>query len=101
MWVRRPETEMKEKKARVEDALNATRAAVEEGLSPVAGGYLRTLRPLDKMKLEGDKKSGWNIVRRALEDPSVRSPTTRARKGPWCGKSEEREGGLRVRCVQG
>jgi chaperonin GroEL len=64
------ETEMKEKKARVEDALNATRAAVEEGIVPGGGvAYLRCLSVLEKMKLEGDKKIGVDIVRRALEEP--------------------------------
>ncbi len=64
------ETEMKEKKARVEDALNATRAAVEEGIVPGGGvAYLRCLPALEKMKLEGDKKIGVDIVRRALEEP--------------------------------
>jgi chaperonin GroEL len=64
------ETEMKEKKARVEDALNATRAAVEEGIVPGGGvAYLRSLAALDKLKLEGDKKIGVDIVRRALEEP--------------------------------
>jgi chaperonin GroEL len=64
------ETEMKEKKARVEDALNATRAAVEEGIVPGGGvAYLRCLAVLDKMKLEGDKKIGVDIVKRALEEP--------------------------------
>jgi chaperonin GroEL len=65
------ETEMKEKKARVEDALHATRAAVEEGI--VAGGgvaYLRTQKALDKLKLEGDEAVGVQIVRRALEFPT-------------------------------
>jgi chaperonin GroEL len=64
------ETEMKEKKARVEDALNATRAAVEEGIVPGGGvAYLRCLSTLDKLKLEGDKKTGVDIVKRALEEP--------------------------------
>src|SRR5512136_376149 len=64
------ETEMKEKKARVEDALNATRAAVEEGIVPGGGvAYLRCLPALDKLKLDGDKKIGIDIVRRALEEP--------------------------------
>jgi chaperonin GroEL len=64
------ETEMKEKKARVEDALNATRAAVEEGIVPGGGvAYLRCLQALDKLKLEGDKKIGVDIIRRALEEP--------------------------------
>jgi chaperonin GroEL len=65
------ETEMKEKKARVEDALHATRAAVEEGV--VAGGgvaYLRTQKALDSIKLEGDEAVGAEIVRRALEFPT-------------------------------
>jgi len=64
------ETEMKEKKARVEDALNATRAAVEEGIVPGGGvAYLRSLSALDKMKVEGDKKIGVDLVKRALEEP--------------------------------
>ncbi|PIV24997.1 MAG: chaperonin GroEL [Deltaproteobacteria bacterium CG_4_8_14_3_um_filter_45_9] len=64
------ETEMKEKKARVEDALNATRAAVEEGIVPGGGvAYLRCLSVLDKMKLEGDMKMGVDLVKRALEEP--------------------------------
>jgi chaperonin GroEL len=64
------ETEMKEKKARVEDALNATRAAVEEGIVPGGGvAYLRCLPALDKLKLEGDRKIGVDIVKRALEEP--------------------------------
>ena len=64
------EVEMKEKKARVEDALNATRAAVEEGI--VAGGgvaYLRTVKALQALKLVHDEKIGVDIVRRALEEP--------------------------------
>ncbi len=64
------ETEMKEKKARVEDALNATRAAVEEGIVPGGGvAYLRCVPVLDKIKLEGDKKIGVDLVKRALEEP--------------------------------
>jgi chaperonin GroEL len=64
------ETEMKEKKARVEDALHATRAAVEEGI--VAGGgvaLIRAVRALDALKLEGDEKTGEDIIRRAIEEP--------------------------------
>jgi chaperonin GroEL len=65
------ETEMKEKKARVEDALNATRAAVEEGIVPGGGvALLRCMAALDKLKLEGDEQLGVNIVRRSLEDPA-------------------------------
>ncbi|MGA1868630.1 MAG: chaperonin GroEL [bacterium] len=64
------ETEMKEKKARVEDAMNATRAAVEEGIVPGGGvALLRTLPELDKLKLEGDEEVGKNIIRRAIEEP--------------------------------
>jgi len=64
------ESEMKEKKARVEDALHATRAAVEEGI--VAGGgvaYLRTLPALTKLELGGDEQIGVNIVKKAIEEP--------------------------------
>jgi chaperonin GroEL len=66
------ETEMKEKKARVEDALHATRAAVEEGIVPGGGtAYLRSLPALEKLALtlEGDIRVGVNIVKRALEQP--------------------------------
>jgi chaperonin GroEL len=64
------ETEMKEKKARVEDALNATRAAVEEGIVPGGGvALLRAAKGIDGLKLEGDEKVGANIVRKALESP--------------------------------
>src|SRR6516225_925507 len=62
------ETEMKEKKARVEDALHATRAAVEEGIVPGGGvAFLRTQKALDNLKREGDEAVGVQIVRRALE----------------------------------
>jgi chaperonin GroEL len=65
------ETEMKEKKARVEDALNATRAAVEEGIVPGGGvAFLRCMPVLETLKLEGDEQLGVNIVRRALEEPA-------------------------------
>jgi chaperonin GroEL len=64
------ETEMKEKKARVEDALHATRAAVEEGIVPGGGvAYLRCLPALEKLKVDGGEKFGVDIVRRALEEP--------------------------------
>jgi chaperonin GroEL len=64
------ETEMKEKKARVEDALNATRAAVEEGIVPGGGvAYLRCVPALDKLKLGGDRQIGVDLVKRALEEP--------------------------------
>jgi chaperonin GroEL len=64
------ETEMKERKARVEDALNATRAAVEEGIVPGGGvALLRCVSALAKVKLEGEDVFGANIVKRALEEP--------------------------------
>ena len=64
------ETEMKEKKARVEDAMHATRAAVEEGIVPGGGvAFIRAVPALEKLKLEGDEQIGVNIVKRALEEP--------------------------------
>jgi len=64
------ETEMKEKKARVEDALHATRAASQEGIVPGGGvALVRAIPALDKLKLEGDEKVGVNIVKRAIEEP--------------------------------
>jgi chaperonin GroEL len=64
------ETELKEKKARVEDAMHATRAAIEEGI--VSGGgtaYLRCLPALDKLKFDDDEGTGVSIIKRALEEP--------------------------------
>jgi len=64
------ETEMKEKKHRVEDALSATRAAVEEGILPGGGiGLLNALPALDKLKVTGDELTGVNIIRKAVEEP--------------------------------
>jgi chaperonin GroEL len=64
------ETEMKEKKARVEDAMHATRAAVEEGIVPGGGvALVRAIPALEKLKLDDDEKIGVNIVKRALEEP--------------------------------
>ncbi|MFQ6003175.1 MAG: chaperonin GroEL [Candidatus Zixiibacteriota bacterium] len=64
------ETEMKEKKARVEDALHATRAAVEEGIVPGGGvAFIRAIPALDKLKLDGDESVGVLIVKKALEEP--------------------------------
>ena len=90
------ETEMKEKKARVEDALNATRAAVEEGIVPGGGiAFIRCIPTLSKLKLEGDDQLGVGIVRRALEDPvrqiannaglegSVVAEKVKEQKGPF------------------
>ncbi|MGA7623227.1 MAG: chaperonin GroEL [Candidatus Acidiferrales bacterium] len=65
------ETELKEKKARVEDAMHATRAAVEEGIVPGGGvALLRCIPALDKLKLQDDEATGVNIVKRALEEPT-------------------------------
>ncbi len=64
------ETEIKERKLRIEDALNASRAAVEEGI--IAGGgtaYINILKSLDELEVEGDEETGVNIIRRALEEP--------------------------------
>jgi chaperonin GroEL len=64
------ETEMKEKKARVEDALHATRAAVEEGIVPGGGvAYLRCLSALDSLKVEAGEKFGVDIIKKSLEEP--------------------------------
>ena len=64
------ETEMKEKKARVEDAMHATRAAVEEGIVPGGGvALVRCQAALDDLKVKGDEQTGSDIVRRALEEP--------------------------------
>src|SRR3954471_21711451 len=64
------EVEMKEKKARVEDALHATRAAVEEGILPGGGtAYIRAAAALEKVKLSDEQQFGVNIIRRALEEP--------------------------------
>ena len=77
------ETEMKEKKARVEDALHATRAAVEEGIVPGGGvALLRALGALEGLaeKLDEEQRAGVNIIRRAIEEPLRRSRRTRASK---------------------
>jgi chaperonin GroEL len=64
------EAEMKEKKARVEDALNATRAAVEEGIVPGGGvALVRAIKALDKVKLEGEERLGVDLIKKALEEP--------------------------------
>jgi chaperonin GroEL len=67
------EVELKEKKHRVEDALSATRAAVEEGIVPGGGvAYLNAINALDRAKLTGDEETGGTILRRALEEPMRR-----------------------------
>ena len=64
------ETEMKEKKDRVEDALNATRAAVEEGIVPGGGvAYIQALKVLEKAQFHGEEQFGANLIKRALEEP--------------------------------
>jgi chaperonin GroEL len=61
---------MKEKKDRVEDALNATRAAVEEGILPGGGvAYVRALKVLEKLRFPGEEQLGINLIKRALEEP--------------------------------
>jgi len=65
------ETELKEKKHRIEDALSATRAAVEEGIVPGGGtALINVIKKLDSVKAEGDEKIGVSIIRRALEEPA-------------------------------
>ncbi len=77
------ETEMKEKKARVEDALHATRAAVEEGIVPGGGvAYLRSLAALKDLKVEGDQVFGVQIVAKALEWPAKRIAQNAGWDGP-------------------
>ncbi|MGE0445197.1 MAG: chaperonin GroEL [Vicinamibacterales bacterium] len=76
------ETEMKEKKARVEDAMHATKAAVEEGIVPGGGvALLRGGKALDKLKLEGDQAVGANIIRRAIEEPMRHIATNAGAEG--------------------
>ncbi|HEY2325041.1 MAG TPA: TCP-1/cpn60 chaperonin family protein, partial [Thermoanaerobaculia bacterium] len=90
------ETEMKEKKARVEDAMHATKAAVEEGIVPGGGiALLRAVEAVNALKAEGDMKVGVNIIKRALEEPfrqivfnaghegSVLLNDVRAKGGTW------------------
>ncbi len=76
------EIEMKEKKARVEDALNATRAAVEEGVVPGGGvAYIRCLKALSELKLAGEQELGKNILLRALEEPIRQIANNAGREG--------------------
>src|SRR5207244_2506136 len=106
------ETEMKEKKARVEDALHATRAAVEEGIVPGGGvALLHSQRSLDTIKSrEEDEKIGVEIVRRALEEPIRMIAQNAGAEAPMAGRyydldaqtqethSGEQFGGSRIRC---
>src|ERR1700736_5225219 len=76
------ETELKEKKHRMEDAVSATRAAVEEGIVPGGGVVLiNAIGALDKLKLEGDEATGANILRRALEEPLRQIATNAGAEG--------------------
>jgi chaperonin GroEL len=76
------ETEMKEKKARVEDAMHATKAAVEEGIVPGGGvALVRGGKALDSLKLEGDQKVGVDIIRRAIEEPMRHIATNAGAEG--------------------
>jgi chaperonin GroEL len=76
------ETEMKEKKARVEDAMHATKAAVEEGIVPGGGvALLRAGKALEKLKLEGDQRVGVDIIRRAIEEPMRHIATNAGAEG--------------------
>ena len=93
------ETEMKEKKARVEDAMHATKAAVEEGIVPGGGvALLRGVRALDKLTLEGDQQIGVNILKRALEEPmrwiAQNAGVRRLDRHPECARGEEGRRGL-------
>ena len=88
------ETEMKEKKARVEDAMHATKAAVEEGIVPGGGvALLRAVHVLDRLQLGGDEQIGVNIIRRAVEEPLR-----------WIATNAGHEGSIvvqRVKAMQG
>ncbi|HVT03912.1 MAG TPA: chaperonin GroEL [Thermoanaerobaculia bacterium] len=88
------ETEMKEKKARVEDAMHATKAAVEEGIVPGGGvALLRAVEAVDKIKAEGDVKVGINIIRRALEEPTRQIITNAGLEGSVIVKELKEKGG--------
>ncbi len=86
------ETEMKEKKSRIDDALNATRAAVEEGVV-VGGGItlLRSLHELDQLKVDGDQNIGLDIVRRALEIPAKQIAANAGKEGSVIVEQLKRE----------
>jgi chaperonin GroEL len=76
------ETEMKEKKARVEDAMHATRAAVEEGIVPGGGvAFIRTLKALDGLKLGGEQDFGVEIIRKAITQPLWKIATNAGHEG--------------------
>ncbi|HXF82895.1 MAG TPA: chaperonin GroEL [bacterium] len=88
------ETEMKEKKHRFEDALNATKAAVEEGIVPGGGtAYIRALGALEKLEAEGDEAMGVNLVRRALEEPARQLAANAGMEGSLIVERLKRETG--------
>jgi len=88
------ETEMKEKKHRFEDALNATKAAVEEGVVPGGGtAYIRALSALEKVEAEEDERIGVNLVRRALEEPARQLAANAGVEGSLIVERLKREGG--------
>ena len=88
------ETEMKEKKARVEDAMHATKAAVEEGIVPGGGvALLRATEAVDKVKAEGDIQIGINIVKRALEEPARQIAINAGLEGSVVVKELREKGG--------
>ncbi|HMY11399.1 MAG TPA: chaperonin GroEL, partial [Turneriella sp.] len=86
------EVEMKEKKARVEDALSATRSAVEEGIVPGGGlALLKAIEVVEKLKLEGDQETGKNIVMRSLEEPMRQIATNSGLEGSLIVKQAKSE----------
>lgn len=88
------ETEMKEKKARVEDALSATRAAVEEGIVPGGGiTLLKAINKIAEMKLEGDEATGASIIMRALEEPARQIATNAGLEGSVVVERLKKESG--------
>jgi len=97
------EAEMKEKKARVEDALHATRAAVEEGIVPGGGvALVRCLKALDKLELEGDEATGAKIVRQALVEPAKQIAHNAGLEGSLVvEKIKDGEGGFGFNAAKG
>ena len=89
------ETEMKEKKARVEDAMHATKAAVEDGIVPGGGvALLRAIAEVDKLKEHGDIQIGINIVKRALEEPARQIIANAGLEGSVIVKELKEKGGF-------
>ena len=90
------ETELKEKKHRIEDALHATRAAVEEGIVPGGGvAFIRTMHVLDSLDVDGDKKIGIDILRRSLEEPVRQIAINAGKEGSVIAEEvKQREGNI-------